>query len=101
MAERTIFEEREGSTVTDRRMKVPPFVISTELEDSIVVVNLNSKRYYILNSTAGFIWRGITEGNGESEIVDKMLQEHDATKDHIAASVGRLFDALEQAKLIV
>src|SRR2546426_10610574 len=101
MAHRSPFENHEGPTVTDRRMQVPPFVISTELEDSVVVVNLNSKRYYILNSTAGFIWRGIAEGNGESEIVDRMVLEFDATKDQITVSVGRLFDALERAKLIV
>ncbi len=101
MAQRNAYQEHEGLTVTDRRMTVPPFVISTELEDSVVVVNLNSKRYYILNSTAGVIWRGISDGRCESEIVEKMLLEYDATKDHIAASVGRLFDALEQAKLIV
>jgi hypothetical protein len=87
--------------VTDRRVKIPPFVISTELENSVVVVNLNSKRYYILNDTAGFIWRGITEGKGESEIVDRMFLEYDETKDHITASVGRLFDAIERAGLIL
>ena len=80
---------------------VPPFIISAELEGAIVVLNLNSKRYYILNGTAGFIWHGITEGRGESEIVDRMFLEYDATKDHLTASVGRLFDALEQAELIV
>jgi hypothetical protein len=87
--------------VTDRRVKIPPFVISTELEDSVVVVNLNSKRYYILNDTAGFIWRGITEGKCESEIVERMFLEYDATKDRITSSVGRLLDAFERAKLIV
>jgi hypothetical protein len=86
--------------MTDRCRKVPPFVISTELEDSVVVVNLNSKRYYILNSTAGFIWRRIAEGNRASEIVDEMTLEYDATKDQITASVNRLFDALERAELI-
>jgi hypothetical protein len=82
-------------------MKVLSSIISTELEDSVVVVNLNSKRYYILNGTAGFIWRGIKEGKTESEIVETMALEYDATKDQIAASVGRLFDALERAELIV
>ena len=87
--------------MTDRRMKIPPFVISTELEDSVVIVNLNSKRYYILNSTAGFVWRGITGGKAESEIVDGMLLEYDAAKDQIATSVGRMFDALQRAELII
>lgn len=84
----------------DRSAKVAPFVISAEFEDSIVVVNLNSKRYYILNETAGFIWRGITHGQAESEIADRMSREYDATKDRITASVGRLFDAFKRAGLI-
>ena len=87
--------------MADRRVKIPPFVISAEFEDSVVVVNLNNKRYYILNETAVFIWRAITEGKAESEIVEKMLLEYDATKDRITASVGRLFDALNRAELIV
>lgn len=91
----------QGPVVTDRRVKVAPFVISAQFEDSVVVVNLNSKRYYILNDTAGFIWRGITEGKAESEIVDGMFLEYEATKDQIAGSVGRLFDALIRADLIV
>jgi Coenzyme PQQ synthesis protein D (PqqD) len=87
--------------VVDRKVKVPSFVISTELEDSVVVVNLNTKRYYILNGTAGFIWRGITQGNCESQIVDQMALEYDATKERITASVHRLFDELERAELVV
>jgi len=94
-------EKYEELPVTDRKVKIPSFVISTELEDSVVVVNLNTKRYYILNSTAGFIWRGITQGNCESEIIDRMAVEYNATKDQITASVDRLFDELERAELIV
>jgi hypothetical protein len=82
-------------------MKIPPFVLSTDVEDSLVVLNLNSKRYYILNTTAGDIWRGITEGKCESEIVETMARDYDATKDQITASVGRMFDTLERAELIV
>jgi hypothetical protein len=82
-------------------MTIPPFVISTELEDSVVVLNLNSKRYYILNVTAGFIWREITEGRCKAEIIEEMTVVYDATKDQITTSVGRLFDALERAALLV
>ena len=85
----------------DRRMKIPSFVLSTDVEDSLVVLNLNSKRYYILNSTAGAIWRGITEGKRESEIVERMTRDYDASKEQISASVSRLFDTLERAELIV
>ena len=81
-------------------MTVPRFVIATDVEDSVVVLNLNTKRYYILNSTAGTIWHGIVEGKTESEIVELMVVEYDATREHISASVARMFDALEKAELI-
>ena len=81
-------------------MTVPPFVIATEVEDSIVVLNLNTKRYYILNSTAGTIWRGIVEGKTESEIVELMFLEYDATREHITGSIASIFNKLEKAELI-
>jgi hypothetical protein len=81
-------------------MTVPRFVVATEIEDSVVVLNLNTKRYYILNATAGAIWRGIVEGKTESEIVDLMVLEYDATMERISASVSRMLDALEKANLI-
>jgi hypothetical protein len=86
--------------VMERQMTVPRFVIATEVEDSVVVLNLNTKRYYILNSTAGTIWRGIVEAKTESEIVGQMVLEYDATTEQIAAAVARMFDALERAELI-
>ena len=89
-----------GVCVMDRRMTIPRFVIATEVEDSVVVLNLNTKRYYILNSTAGAIWRGIVEGKSESEIVEAMFREYDATRQRLSASVARIFDALEKAELI-
>jgi hypothetical protein len=86
--------------VMERRMTVPRFVIATDVEDSVVVLNLNTKRYYILNSTAGTIWRGIAQGKSESEVVELMVLEYDATSEQISAAVARTFDALEKAELI-
>ena len=81
-------------------MEVPQFVIATNVEDSFVILNLNTKRYYILNSTAGVIWRGISSGKVASEIVELMAIEYDASKERISASVARTFDALKKAQLI-
>ena len=81
-------------------MKVPPFVIATNIDDSVIILNLNTKRYYILNSTAGVIWRGIAGGKTASEIVGFMAVEYDAPRERISASVARIFDALKKAQLI-
>lgn len=86
--------------VMEKRLTVPRYVISTDLEDSVVILNLNTKRYYILNRTAGAIWRGLVEGKTESEIIDLIALEYDATPEHISASVARIFGELERANLI-
>jgi Coenzyme PQQ synthesis protein D (PqqD) len=91
---------KNGVCIMDRRMTVPRFVIATDIENSVVVLNLNTKRYYILNSTAGEIWRAIAVGKSESEIVAFLFCEYDATREHITGSVARVFDTLENAKLI-
>ena len=90
-----------GNTcVMERRMTIPRFVIANDVEDSVVVLNLNTKRYYIFNSTAGTIWHGIVAGKTEAEIVDAMFLEYDASREHISASVARIFGLLEKADLI-
>jgi len=89
-----------GACVMDRRMTVPRFVIATDIEDSVIVLNLNTKRYYILNRTAGQIWHAIVVGKSESEIAGLLFSEYNATREHIISSVARIFDTLEKAKLV-
>lgn len=89
-----------NTSVMEKRMTIPRFVIANDVEDSVVVLNLNTKRYYILNITAGTIWHGIMGGKTEAEIVDVMFLEYDATREHISASVARILGILEKANLI-
>jgi hypothetical protein len=90
----------DNTCVMERRMTVPRYVIANDVEDSVVLLNLDTKRYYILNSTAGAIWHGIAEGKTESQIVDGMASEYDASRERISASVARIIDLLEKAHLI-
>jgi hypothetical protein len=90
----------DNACVMERQMTVPRYVIANDIEDSVVLLNLNTKRYYILNSTASAIWHGVVEGKTESQIVDGMFQEYEASQEHIGASVARILDLLEKAHLI-
>jgi hypothetical protein len=90
----------DNASVMERRMTVPRYVIANDVEDSVVLLNLDTKRYYILNSTAGAIWHGVAEGKTESQIVGAMASEYDASREHISASVARIIDLLEKAHLI-
>ena len=84
----------------DRRMKINASVIFTELEGSAVLLHLDTKRYYTLNSTGVAIWQGLKLGKSENEISDELEKEYHAGRDQLSASVARIFDELEKAQLI-
>lgn len=77
-----------------------PSVVSTEVEDALVILHLDTKRYYTLNSTGATIWRRLTQGKAEAEIVAALAAEYDADEAHLADSTRRLLVQLEAAALI-
>ena len=63
-------------------------VVFTDLDGSEgVLVDLNTKQYFQLNSTASLIWRGLTRGASPDAIAQEMAAEYDVTVDHARRSV--------------
>lgn len=81
--------------------KTNPSVVCTEVEDSMVLLHLDTKRYFTLNTTGVSIWRGLSAGKSEDEIVASLATEYDAEQDQLLNSTRQLLDKLEQAGLIV
>jgi hypothetical protein len=87
-----------------------PSVVSTEVEDALVILHLDTKRYFTLNSTGSAIWHHLTQGKAEAEIVTQgkaeaeivaaLAAEYDADEAHLAESTRRLLAQLEAAALI-
>jgi uncharacterized membrane-anchored protein YhcB (DUF1043 family) len=77
-----------------------PSVVSTEVEDALVILHLDTKRYFTLNSTGAAIWHHLTQGKAEAEIVAALAAEYDADEAHLADSTRRLLAQLEAAALI-
>ncbi len=77
-----------------------PSVVSTEVEDALVILHLDTKRYFTLNSTGSAIWHHLTQGKAEAEIVAALAAEYDADEAHLAESTRRLLAQLEAAALI-
>jgi hypothetical protein len=82
-------------------IKVHPSVVFTELEDAAVLLHLDTKRYFTLNSTGVAIWQAIVAGKDQNEIVAALAAEYAATHEQLSASVARLLSELEKAELIV
>jgi hypothetical protein len=63
-------------------------VIFTDLDGvEGVLVDLNTKQYFLLNETASLIWRGLVEGTPVDDIVREMTELYDVTLDHAQSSV--------------
>lgn len=87
--------------MADRIMKIHTAVVFTELEDAAVLLHLDTKRYYTLNSTGVDIWRALTTGKSESQIIDQLEEAYQASREQLKASVTRILDELERAQLIL
>ena len=76
-------------------------VVFTEFEGGdAVLVDLDTKKYFQLNPTATFVWRGLEGGKTPEEIVREMTAEYDVTPEHAAQSVERLLNNLRDFQLI-
>lgn len=81
--------------------KTNPSVVCTEVEDTMVLLHLDTKRYFTLNATGVSIWRGLAAGKSEAEIVAALATEFEAEESRLAESTHQLLGKLEQAGLIL
>jgi hypothetical protein len=77
-----------------------PSVSCTELEDGAILLNLDTKYYYTLNSTGLRIWQIMDESKDPLEIAQKLAIEYVVDEEKAKASVVELMEELEQEGLI-
>jgi hypothetical protein len=78
-----------------------PSVLCTELEDGAILLNLDTKYYYTLNSTGLRIWQIMDELKDPLEIAQKLAIDYEVDKEKAKASVVRLIEELKQEGLII
>jgi hypothetical protein len=78
-----------------------PSVLCTELEDGAILLNLDTKYYYTLNSTGLRIWQIMDELKAPLDIAQKLTIEYDVDKEKAKTSVVRLMEDLKQEGLII
>ena len=75
-------------------------VVDTTLnEGEVVLLHLESKMYYSLNSTGEQIWRGLKEGVSLNEISQRLQDEFDVSEQDADRSVVDLVNELCEQKL--
>lgn len=84
----------------DETVRPHPEVVDTKLDDGeIVLLHLESKTYYSLNSTGERIWQGLKEGLSLREVSQRLQEEFDVDGNEADRSVLDLVNELCEQKL--
>ena len=76
-------------------------VIFTELDGlEGVLVDLNTKKYYQLNETASFIWRGLEKQLPVDRIANEMTERYDVNTEAALSSIQRALSHFASLKLV-
>jgi hypothetical protein len=76
-------------------------VIFTDLDGlEGVLMDLNTKRYYLLNETASFVWRGLEKHKSTGKIAEEMTTLYEVTLEHATASVAKVLQEFSVNKLV-
>ena len=78
-----------------------PHVVTTELEDGAILLNLNTKYYYNLNETGLSIWHALDASGDPETIAEKLTDAYDIDRKQASAYLGVLLDDLEKEGLII
>jgi len=86
-----------------RNLKTHPKCLLTELEDGTgVVLNLETKFYHTLNSTAVSLWKAIERGvNTQQALANELVVEFEVDEETALADVALALGEFEHQGLLV
>ena len=85
----------------DQKVQLHPDVVDTELAGAeVVLLHLETKIYYSLNSTGVRIWQGLKQRLSLKEISRRLEEEFDVDGERADRSVLDLINDLSQQKLV-
>jgi hypothetical protein len=78
-----------------------PRVIHEPFEHEIILVNLDTGRYYCLQKTGVDLWNGLMDGASVGEVVDAFAAAYDAPAEDITTAIVAAIDAFKREDLLV
>lgn len=74
--------------------------VSAEVEQSLVLLDLDTLQYHSLNPTAGAIWELLAEPKSAAEIADALCGRYEVSPERCRESVDRMLQRFQEAGLI-
>lgn len=65
-----------------------------------VLVDLNSKRYYVLNETAMLVWQSLEKQKPFPTLVEELTTVYEVTTEHASNSIRQLLEQFNSHQLL-
>jgi hypothetical protein len=75
-------------------------VIHETFEDEVVIVDLDTGRYFCVQEAGADIWRLMIAGHSVAEMAASLAARYDASEDALADATARLCDELVRERLV-
>ncbi|MBN8499985.1 MAG: PqqD family protein [Sphingomonadales bacterium] len=73
--------------------------VGSQIEDSFVMVNIDSGKYVALNSSASAIWDALEQPRTSSEIVSDLQSRFEVDEQTCRSSVDRMLTQMSELQL--
>jgi hypothetical protein len=79
---------------------IPPQVMSRQVGDETVILDLASGMYFGLDPVGARIWQLIAEGQSLDSVITGVMSEFDVTEERLRQDVNALMDELASRGLV-
>jgi hypothetical protein len=73
--------------------------IGTEVEDSFVMVNIETGKYVSLNATANAVWKALETDRDEDELCDVLTGEFDIGREECRQAVDNVLERMRALEI--
>ena len=84
-----------------KRYRLSDDAVFQEVCGELVILELNSERYYGLNDVGTLAWSCLAEGKSVSEVIEAITAEYEVEYEHARADLEELLTQLSDAGLAV
>lgn len=73
--------------------------VGSLIEDSLVMVNIDTGKYVTLNSSANAVWQALEQPRSQADIVSTLLNNFDVDESTCSQSVTRVLEQMRELHL--
>ena len=75
-------------------------VFASQIDDEVVMMNIQSGKYYGMDTIGSRIWELINEKIQVQQVIDQLIEEYDVSAEQCQNDVLEFLDELNQNKLV-